>query len=196
MDQLDKLIVWRRLQGGHHVGGSMITKKFTLRILGPAAIAPAIVIAGCSSNTGTQPPAPQASANTSAPVAAVFPPASLAAFRAFAATGDAAQVTKVGFTNEGLASCPDPTYSVTVPRSLGVRAVEADLSAFFVQAGLLGNQCGPVVFAFHSKAQADAGNGYTAGRVIITTNSPGPPWNLEVDAGSAVSEAGSFNFDF
>jgi hypothetical protein len=174
----------------------MITKKLTLRILRLAAIAPAIVIAGCSSSAGTQVPAPQASTKTSAPVAAVFPPASLAAFRAFAATGDAAQVTRVGFTNEGLPSCPDPTYDVTVPQSLGVRVVEADLSAFFVQAGLLGNQCAPVVFAFYSKAQADAGNGYTAGRVIVTTNSPGPPWNLEVDAGGDAFPAGSFNFNF
>ena len=183
----------------------MITKKLTLRILRLAAIAPAIVIAGCNSSTSTQPPAPrsstqppapQSSAKTSSPVAAVFPPASLTAFRAFAATGDAAQVTQVGFTNEGLSSCPDPTYDVTIPKSLGVRAVEADLAAFFVQAGLLGNQCQPTVFAFYSKAQADAGNGYTAGRVIITTNSPGPPWNLEVDAGGDTSPAGSFNFNF
>ncbi len=174
----------------------MITKKLTLRTLGLAAIAPAIAIAGCRSNASTQAPAPQASVKTSAPIAAAFPPASLAAFRAFAATGDAAQVTQVGFTNEGLPSCPDPTYYVTIPQSQGLRAVEADHSAFFVQAGLLGNQCGPVVFAYHSKAQADAGNGYTAGRVIITTNSPGPPWNLEVDAGGDVSPAGSFNFNF
>jgi hypothetical protein len=174
----------------------MITNKLTLRILGLGAIGPAIGIAGCSSSPSAQAPVSQASAKTSAPVAASFPPASLAAFRAFAATGDAAQVTQVGFTNDGLSSCPDPTYDVTIPQSLGVRAVEADLSAFFVQAGLLGNQCGPVVFAFYSKAQANAGNGYTAGRVIITTNSPGPPWNLEVDAGGDVSPAGSFNFNF
>jgi hypothetical protein len=174
----------------------MVTNKPTLRILGLGAIAPAIVIAGCSSSPNTQAPAPQASSKTSAPVVASFPPGTLAAFRAFAATGDAAQVTQVGFTNEGLSSCPDPTYDVTIPKSLGVRAVEADLAAFFVQAGLLGNQCQPTVFAFYSKAQADAGNGYTAGRVIITTNSPGPPWNLEVDAGSDVSQAGSFNFNF
>lgn len=174
----------------------MITNKLTLRTLGLGATALAIVIAGCSSSASTQAPASQASAKAPAPVAASFPPASLAAFRAFAATGDAAQVTQVGFTNEGLASCPDPTYNVTIPRSLGVRAVEADLSAFLVQAGLLGNQCQPVVFAFYSKAQANAGNGYTAGRIIITTNSPGPPWNLEVDAGSDIAQAGSFNFNF
>ena len=138
-----------------------------------------------------------------APAAATspaFPPASLAAFKAFAATGDASEVTGVGFVSNGLPSCPEPTYYVTIPSSLGVRAVEADLSAFFVQKnGFASNACGgAVVFAYHSLSDynANKGNGFTAGRVIVTTNSPGPPYNLEVDAGADLSPTGSFSFNF
>ena len=168
----------------------------------------ALIIGGIAIATGggnastTQPPAPHASATT-APDAAtspVFPPASLAAFKAFAATGDASEVTQVGFVSNGLPSCPEPTYYVTIPSSLGVRAVEADLSAFFVQKnGFASNACGgAVVFGYHSLSDynANKGNGFTAGRVIVTTNSPGPPYNLEVDAGADLSPAGSFSFNF
>jgi len=140
---------------------------------------------------------------TKAPAAATspaFPPASLAAFKAFAATGDATEVTQVGFVSNGLPSCPEPTYYVTIPSSLGVRAVEADLSAFFVQKnGFASNACGgAVVFAYHSLSDynANKGNFFTAGRVIVTTNSPGPPYNLEVDAGADLSPTGSFSFNF
>jgi hypothetical protein len=163
-----------------------------------------IVIASVASsrNGVTKAPAPHASATT-APAAATtpaFPPASLAAFKAFAATGDASEITQVGFVSNGLPSCPEPTYYVTIPSSLGVRAVEADLSAFFVQKnGFASNACGgAVVFAYHSLSDynANKGNVFTAGRVIVTKNSPGPPYNLEVDAGADLSPTGSFSFNF
>jgi hypothetical protein len=162
-----------------------------------------IIASVASSHNGvTKAPAPHASATT-APAAATspaFPPASLAAFKAFAATGDASEITQVGFVSNGLPSCPEPTYYVTIPSSLGVRAVEADLSAFFVQKnGFASNACGgAVVFAYHSLSDynANKGNLFTAGRVIVTTNSPGPPYNLEVDAGPDLSPTGSFSFNF
>jgi hypothetical protein len=81
-----------------------------------------------------------------------------------------------------------------------VRAVEADLSAFFVQKnGFASNACGgAVVFAYHSLSDynANKSNVFTAGRVIVTKNSPGPPYNLEVDAGADLSPTGSFSFNF
>jgi hypothetical protein len=128
-----------------------------------------------------------------------FPPETLAAFRAFAATGDASEVHQVANNTVGLASCPDPAIYVTVSPGLTVREVEADLSAFFVQSGLLSNQCQPVVWAYHSRSdyEANNGNGYTAGRVIITTNTgPGPQHNLEVDAGAADDFPAQFDFNF
>lgn len=128
-----------------------------------------------------------------------FPPKTLADFRAFAATGDARQVHQIGTGTDGLPSCPEPSIYVTVSRSLTGRALEADLSAFFVQSGLLGNQCQAFVFAFHSQSdyQENMNNGYTAGRVALTTNSgSGPRHNLEVDAGDVYDFPAQFDFSF
>jgi len=128
-----------------------------------------------------------------------FPPKTLAAFRAFAATGDASEVHQVGSSTEGLPSCPEPAIDVTVSPGLTIRELKADLSAFFVQGGLLGNQCQAFVFAFHSRSdyQANVNNGYTAGRVALTTNSgPGPQHNLEVDAGNVYNFPAQFDFNF
>jgi hypothetical protein len=128
-----------------------------------------------------------------------FPPKRLAAFRAFAATGDASEIHQVGRSTEGLPSCPEPSIDVTASPGLTTRELEADLSAFFVQSGLLNNQCQAFVFAFHSRSdyQANIDNGYTAGRVALTTNSgPGPQHNLEVDAGDAGNFPPQFNFNF
>jgi len=123
----------------------------------------------------------------------------LAAFRAFAATGDASQVQQVATASDGLPSCPQPSISVTVSPALTGKALEADLSSFFVQNGLLGNQCGAVVFAYHSMSdyQANKNNFFTAGRVILSNNSgSSPQFNLEVDTGSATNEATEFDFNF
>jgi len=127
-----------------------------------------------------------------------LPPATLAGFRAFAATGDASQVHEVASVGEGLPSCPQPTRYVTVSPAVTGRALQADLSAYFVQNGLLGNKCGAVVFAYRSMSdyQANKDNGFTAGRVIVSSNSGGPPYNLEADAGSATSTQAEFAFDF
>lgn len=57
-------------------------------------------------------------------------PKKLAAFRAFAATGDASQVHQVASASDGLPSCPEPSIDVIVSPALSVRALEADLSAF------------------------------------------------------------------
>jgi hypothetical protein len=81
------------------------------------------------------------------------------------------------------------------------RVLEADLSAFFVRSGLLGNRCQAFVFAFHSRREyrAHLNDGYTAGRVALTTNSSGTVYNLEVDTGNAthvMTGKGQFNFSF
>ena len=85
------------------------------------------------------------------------------------------------------------------PPALTGKALEADLSAFFVENGLLGNQCGAAVFAYHSMSdyQANNDNGFTAGRVILSNNSgSSPQFNLEVDTGAATDEQATFNFNF
>ena len=161
-----------------------------------------------SSATATARPTPRPASTTSAPRTAAssatapkssFPPKTLAAFRAFAATGDASDVQQVGTSSEGPSSCPEPNIYVTVNSALTVRELEADLSAFFIQNGLLNSQCQAFVFAFHSTNdyQANINNGYTVGRIALTTNSgPGPQHNLEVDAGDISDFPAQFDFNF
>jgi hypothetical protein len=127
------------------------------------------------------------------------PPKSLAAFRIFAATGDASQVHEIGHRESGLASCREPNIYVTVSRAVTGRALEADLSAFFVQNGLLANQCQAFVFAFHSRRdyRIHYDDGYTAGHVALTTNAgSGSKYNLEVDAGNIYDFPTQFEFNF
>lgn len=167
--------------------------------------------AGSPSSPAAAPSTPAAPAQTQTEAAAnpavahkpSFPPKTLADFRAFAATGDPSQVQQIATSTEGLPSCPEPNIYVTVSPGLTGKALEADLAAFFVQSGLLGNQCQAFVFAYHSESdyQANQGDGFTAGRVALTSNSgSGPQHNLEVDAGEETSEANNvqaqFNFDF
>lgn len=159
---------------------------------------------GGGNKAASSPNTPTATATVAASATAVaskpsFPPKTLADFRAFAATGDASQVHQVASSTEGLPSCPEPNFYVTVSQALTGKVLEADLSAFFVQHGLLGNQCQAFVFAFHSKSDylAHQGDGFTAGRVALTTNSgSGPQMNLEVDAGSAVNTQAESDFNF
>jgi len=118
----------------------------------------------------------------------------MTAFRAFAATGDASKVHPVARTSEGLPSCPEPTIYATVNRGLTSREVEADLSAFFVQSGLINNRCQALVFAFHSLRdyRAHLNGGYTVGRVALTRNAY-IGYNLEVVAGDiSGSASGTF----
>ena len=163
-----------------------------------------LVTALAGGGTASPPPsAPTTSATiaASAPQGAgkpKFPPMTLADFRAFAATGDASQVHQVASSTEGLPSCPEPNFYVTVSSGLTPKEVEADLSAFFVQQGLLGNRCGAFVFAFHSEAdyQAHQNDGYTVGRVDLDTNGGASQGNLEVDAGDVTSVQAEFHFNF
>jgi hypothetical protein len=154
--------------------------------------------AAAATVTATPRPVSTTSASSTTTRKPSFPPKTLAAFRAFAATGDASEVHQVGSSTDGLPSCPEPSIYVTVSPGLTVRELEADLSAFFVQSGLLNSQCQAFVFAYHSRSdyQANVNNGYTAGRVALTTNGgPGLPYNLEVDAGGVYFPA-EFDFNF
>jgi hypothetical protein len=132
-----------------------------------------------------------------------FPPKTLSAFRAFAATGDASQIHEVKYQETGLPSCPEPQYIVAVSRAITGRALEADLSAFFMQHGLISDHCQAFVFAFHSRRdyKAHTDDGYTVGRVALTTNSAsGSSLNLEVDVGNItrapIDMKTQFDFNF
>lgn len=129
-----------------------------------------------------------------------FPPASLAAFRAFAATGDAAKVHPVGTSSQGQRSCPETTIYVTVSPALSGRTLEADLSAFFVHSGLINNQCPASIYAYYSRSeyQAYSDGGYTAGSVTLTMSAGQS--NLAVETGDVTPGTynikSQFNFNF
>jgi hypothetical protein len=139
-----------------------------------------------------------AATKRAAAIGASFPPKTVAEFRAFAATGDASQVHEVGTASEGSPSCPTPNIYVTVSPTLTGRTLEADISAFFLQNGLLASQCQAFVFAYHSRSDylANRNDGFTAGRVAVTNNYGSPQWNLEVDTGSAWSQQTQFDFNY
>jgi hypothetical protein len=157
-----------------------------------------------TAGAATQHPYPSSSAVTAEPPrggSPAFPPRTLAGFRTFAATGNASQVQQIGRASLGLASCPTPNIYVTVRPKLGVRPLEADLSAFFLEKGLLRSHCQAFVFAFQSRSDYEAhrNSGYTAGRVALTNDS-GSQHNLEVDTGAATSliyhPGNRFDFSF
>lgn len=145
-------------------------------------------VTGCSSGV----------AKASAKV--TFPPQSVAAFKEFAATGNASSVHTVGTSSTGQRSCPDTTIYVTVSPGLGGRVLEADLSAFFVHSGLIDNPCPASVYAYYSKSQyqADSDGGYTAGSVVLTASATQS--SLAVDAGDVTSDTdqvkSQFSFNF
>jgi hypothetical protein len=165
-------------------------------------IATALSGGGGGNKPVAQTPTQKAATTQASPATASrseFPPKTLAAFRAFAATGDASQVHRVATTSDGLPSCPEPTIYATVSRALTGRALEADLSAFFMQSGLINSRCQAFVFAFHGRRdyRVHRNDGYTAGRVALTTNSDtGPRYNLEVDAGDVYNFPAEFDFNF
>jgi hypothetical protein len=151
----------------------------------------------------SSPPAEAGAPRSPGPSGPEFPPKNLASFRAFAATGNSAQVHQIGTSSEGLPSCPTPNVYVTVNSGAAGRRLEADLAAFFLRSGLIGGQCQAFVFAYHSRGdyQAHRDDGYTVGRVALTNGSgSGSERNLEVDTGEVTSETYNpktqFAFDF
>ena len=169
----------------------------SLRLFAVAILVAVVTSCGSSQTSGASlSGVTQSPADTSSAISPSFPPKTLKSFLAFAATGDASQVTQVGSATDGLSTCPQPALYVTVSSGLSGRTLEADLSAFFVQKGLTNYQCGAVVFAYHSESdyQANRDEGFTAGRVVTTAY--GSQLSLEVDTGGATSEQSEFDFNF
>jgi hypothetical protein len=100
------------------------------------------------------------------PQAVHYPPKTQADLRALAAKGDANAIHAFHRESVGLTGvCPQPKIEATVAASLTGQQLAEDLLAYFYSQQL-DNPCGSVVFAYHS--QSEAGNGYTAGRVLLT----------------------------
>lgn len=125
-----------------------------------------------------------------------WPPKTQADLHALAALGNASAIQEIHSESVGLGSCPQPKRSVLVDPSVTGKQLVEDLLAYWY-AQQLENPCGAVVFAYHSQAEYQAGNGYTAGRILLNVadasgqantdpNATGLKYALTLDTGSAL----------
>lgn len=142
---------------------------------------------GNTANTNTPTTQPtQASHPTSAPTPTAqpirYPPTSKADLLGLAAKGDASAVHEFHSESVGLTGvCPQPKREVTVDSSITGKQLTEDLLAYWY-ANQLENPCGAVVFAFHAQSDVDAGNGYTAGRLLLDVTDTGGQVNTDPNA--------------
>lgn len=118
---------------------------------------------------------------TATPRPVAYPPQTKADLIGLAAKGDASQMHEFHSDSVGLADCPQPKRDVIVASTLTGQQLAEDLLAYFY-AQQLNNDCGSVVFAYHSQGEANAGNGYTAGSVNLSAT--GSQHTLTIDIGS------------
>lgn len=78
-------------------------------------------------------------------------------------------------------ACPQPKKLVTVDPKIKGKQLAEDLLAYFF-ANQLDNPCGSVVFAYHTQAEANSDNGYTAGRILLDTANPDGSANFDPNA--------------
>ncbi|OLD63797.1 MAG: hypothetical protein AUF65_01435 [Chloroflexi bacterium 13_1_20CM_50_12] len=131
----------------------------------------AATLSGCGESTTSSNSTSQAPTSTPGAQSANYPPTTAADLRGLAAKGDANAIHEFHSESVGLASCPKPKREVTVDPSVTGQQLAEDLLAYFY-AQKLDNSCGTAVFAYHK--QSEAGDTYTAGRVLIdVTDSSG-----------------------
>jgi len=119
-------------------------------------------------------------AATQTPQVAHFPPTTHADLQGLAAKGDASAIHEFHSESVGLvATCPQPKREVTVDPSVTGQQLAEDLLAYFY-GQQLGNPCGSVVFAYHS--QSEAGDVYTAGRVLLDVTDSSGQANVDPNA--------------
>lgn len=161
-----------------------------------------LCLAACDDGTGSaQASGTPTSASQSTPTAkppVSYPPKTKADLMALSAQGDASAIHEFHSESVGLTGvCPQPKRLVTVDPSITGKKLAEDLLAYFY-ANQLDNPCGSVVFAFHSQAEANGDNGYTAGRVSLNTtdqsgsantdpNATGLTYGLTLDTGDVAT---------
>lgn len=144
----------------------------------------ALVLAACGGQTS-------ASDNTSAnststvgptptPQVVHYPPTTQADLRGLAAKGDANAIHEFHSESVGLVgACPQPKREVTVDQSLTGQQLAEDLLAYFY-GQQLDSPCGSVVFAYHN--QSEAGDAYTAGRILLDVADSSGAANIDPNA--------------
>jgi hypothetical protein len=97
-----------------------------------------------------------------------------------AAKGDTSALHEFDSESVGLTgACPQPKREVTVAPSVTGQQLAEDLLAYFY-AQQLDSPCGSVVFAYHN--QSEAGDVYTAGRILVDVTDSSGAANVDPNA--------------
>ena len=117
---------------------------------------------------------------TPTPQVVHYPPTTQADLRGLAAKGDASVIHEFHGESVGLTgACPQPKREVTVDPSLTGQQLAENLLAYFY-AQQLDSPCGSVVFAYHN--QGEAGDAYTAGRILVDVTDSSGAENVDPNA--------------
>ena len=126
-----------------------------------------------TTSTSTQVP-------TSAPQSIHYPPTTVADLHGLAGQGDASAIHEFRSESVGLTgACPQPKREITVAPSVTGQQLAEDLLAYFY-AQQLDSPCGSVVFAYHN--QGEAGDVYTAGRILVDDTDSSGAANVDPNA--------------
>src|SRR6266566_5165505 len=158
-------------------------QHFVLPIIG-LLIVMALVLGACGGQTSTSDTtsATSTSAGESTPTPQVvhYPPTTQADLQGLAAEGDATALHEFDSESVGLTgACPQPKREVTVDLSVTGQQFAEDLLAYFY-AQQLNSPCGSVVFSYHN--QSEAGDAYTAGRILLDVADSTGAANLDPNA--------------
>lgn len=136
---------------------------------------------GSTSTTSTMTVVPTSTpVPTPTPQPVHYPPTTEADLRGLAAQGDASAIHEFHSESVGAVGvCPEPKREVTVAPSVTGQQLAEDLLAYFY-AQQLDSPCGSVVFAYHN--QGEAGDAYTAGRILVDVTDSSGAVNLDPNA--------------
>ena len=117
---------------------------------------------------------------TSTPQSIHYPPTTIADLRGLATKGVASAIHEFHSESVGLTGiCPQPKREVTVDSSVTGQQLAEDLLAYFYTQQL-DSPCGSVVFAYHN--QGEAGDVYTAGRILLDVTDSSGTENVDPNA--------------
>ncbi len=144
----------------------------------------ALVLVACGDQTSSSDSTSTTSTSTlvptSTPQVVHYPPTTVADLHGLAAKGDASAVHEFHSESVGLTgACPQPKREVTVAPSVTGQQLAEDLLAYFY-AQQLDSPCGSVVFAYHN--QSEAGDAYTAGRILVDVTDSSGAANVDPNA--------------
>lgn len=144
----------------------------------------ALVLVACGGRTSasdnTSTTSTSTVGQTPTPQVVHYPPTTQADLRGLAAKGDASAIHEFHSESVGLVgACPQPKREVTVDPSVTGQQLAKDLLAYFY-GQQLDSPCGSVVFAYHN--QSEAGDAYTAGRILLNVADSSGAANVDPNA--------------